>query len=232
MRKGNLPSKNQGVEGEISIVQSSDVARRVDHHRAPSGSPFGPNEISIFCPRTLQAERNLQNAIFSGTSHQNTWKQVIIDHISTNRWYVVGWQHWHCSRFATEEISRQLCTYRRHQLQIFRIAIFLLCAKVDFKVSLQWCRGCPHCKITSVKSTIPLSEKIKLDHFKPTLIKGQWQFVFVEVSESSVQTLKSRFAPSRGCHVGWAVTFGRTMDEHWRLYGCTKSLARDMSVCT
>ena len=34
---------------------------RVDHHCAPSGASFGPNEISIFCPRmawTLQAERD------------------------------------------------------------------------------------------------------------------------------------------------------------------------------
>ena len=31
--------------------------RRVDYHRAPSVAMFGPNEISIFFPRTLQAER-------------------------------------------------------------------------------------------------------------------------------------------------------------------------------
>ena len=36
-----------------------DAARRIDHHRAPaSGAPFGPNEISIFCLRMLQAGRD------------------------------------------------------------------------------------------------------------------------------------------------------------------------------
>ena len=73
MRAGNLPSKTQSVdsdvegqEGEISIVQSIQLG----FSRTPSGAagPFGPNEISIFCPRTLQALPKL-NAIFSGTSH-------------------------------------------------------------------------------------------------------------------------------------------------------------------
>ena len=44
----NRPNKR--VEGKISIqvVHSIQlgVERRVDHHHAPSGAPFGPNEIS------------------------------------------------------------------------------------------------------------------------------------------------------------------------------------------
>ena len=87
MSMGNQPSKTQCVEGKISIVQSiqfsflrslgsatsneanKSVMRRVDHHRAPSGVPFGPNEKSIFCPRTLQAERNFFQVQAIKTGH-------------------------------------------------------------------------------------------------------------------------------------------------------------------
>ena len=127
-----------------------DAGRRVNHHRAPSGAPFGPNETSIIWPRTLQAERDF----FRYKQSKQVISRILIN-ISTNRWYIVGWQHRHCSRLVTEEVSK---TKRRHWLQIFRISIFLLCAKADFNVSLQQCRGCPHGKITSVKSTISFSQ--------------------------------------------------------------------------
>ena len=34
-------------------LKERDAERRVDHHSAPSSAPFGPNKVSIFCPRTL-----------------------------------------------------------------------------------------------------------------------------------------------------------------------------------
>ena len=37
-------------------LQERNAPLRVDHHRAPSCAPFGPNKISIFCPRTLEEE--------------------------------------------------------------------------------------------------------------------------------------------------------------------------------
>ena len=37
-----------------------DAAHRVDHHSTQSSAPFGPNEISVFFPRMLQAECNFE----------------------------------------------------------------------------------------------------------------------------------------------------------------------------
>ena len=45
-------------------------------------------------------ERCKQNAIFSGTSHQN---KAYLDNISTNRWYIVGFMQGHCSSKVTDE---------------------------------------------------------------------------------------------------------------------------------
>ena len=75
---------------EMMLIRehSSYAMRRVDHHRAPSSGPFGPNEISIFCPRALQGESNLFR-YKATTSHQNRSylnnkaKQVIILSVSS-----------------------------------------------------------------------------------------------------------------------------------------------------
>ena len=98
---GEQTEQNSTCGGEISMVQSIQLGFRVSRslgsatsneanksamlraewtttaRRAPSGAPFRPNEISIFCLRTLQAERH-----FSGTSNQN---RSYLDNISTNR---------------------------------------------------------------------------------------------------------------------------------------------------
>ena len=68
-------------------VRARDAARRVDHHRAPSSAPFGPTEISIFCPKTMQAERDF--------FMYKPSKQVISWSYSTYRWYIVGFQQGH-----------------------------------------------------------------------------------------------------------------------------------------
>ena len=67
-----------------------NAALRVDHHSALSDAQFGQNEISIFCPRTLQAER-----IFF---RYKPSKQAILDKISTYQWwYIIYFQQGHCS---------------------------------------------------------------------------------------------------------------------------------------
>ena len=50
--------------------------------------------------RYFVPEHCKQNAIFSGTSHQN---RSYLDNISTNQWYIVGFQQGHCSRKVTDE---------------------------------------------------------------------------------------------------------------------------------
>ena len=55
--------------------------------------------------RYFVPERCKQNAIFSSTSHQN---RAYLDNISTNRWYIVGFQQGHCSSKVTNEILQVL----------------------------------------------------------------------------------------------------------------------------
>ena len=117
MGVGNQQSKHHSVEGEISIVQSiqhgfllslgsqtSIEANKSTMLRTewtitasqlqPSCDLFGPNEVSIFCLRTLQAELD-----FSGARHckpSNRAYQTYLENISTNWWYIVGFQQGHC----------------------------------------------------------------------------------------------------------------------------------------
>ena len=50
--------------------------------------------------RCFVSEWCKQNAIFSGTSHQN---RAYLDNIWTNRWYIVDFQQGHCSSKVTDE---------------------------------------------------------------------------------------------------------------------------------
>ena len=139
----------------------------MNHHRAPSGAPFGPNETSIIWPRTLQAERDF----FRYKQSKQVISRILIN-ISTNRWYIVGWQHRHCSRLVTEEVSK---TKRRHWLQIFRISIVLLCEGwLQCIASAMQRLFTWQNHLCQINNSI-LSE-LNLDHFKSMRIELQSQF--------------------------------------------------------
>jgi hypothetical protein len=97
MRAGNQSSKNQRVEGEISIVQSIQLCFLLSLGSATSNetnkSAMLRAEWTITARRAMlrlaqmkyryfDPESCKKNAIFSGTSHQN---RSYLGNISTNR---------------------------------------------------------------------------------------------------------------------------------------------------
>ena len=102
------PARGEPMEREISIFQAnqlgfsrssgsstSNEANKSAMRRAEwtITAPFGTNEMSIFCPSMLQAERNFFRC--KPLSDQN---RSYFDNISTNRQYLVGFQQGYCSR--------------------------------------------------------------------------------------------------------------------------------------
>ena len=76
----------------------------------------------IFCPRTLQAERD-----FSGSSHQY---RSHFDTISIKLWYIVVSSKGTAAAKWEMKISRYLCQYCRYWLQNFTVTLFQLYANL------------------------------------------------------------------------------------------------------
>ena len=163
LHDGNWPSKTQWVEGEILIVQSIELGFSCSQGSTTSNeankSAMLRAEWTITARRAVLRlaqmkyryfvpERCKQNAIFSGTSHQN---RSYLDNISTNRWYIVGFQQGHCSRKVTDEnfkITLQILQVLTPKFYSTMVTLFQLYATDDFNASLQ-CFS--HCKITAAK---------------------------------------------------------------------------------
>ena len=158
--------------------------------RAQCGAQSGPSQRAELCsvwPKwnidilSHNAASTTQFSQLQFTSYHN---MSYLHNITTNRWYIVCFQHWHCSSLDRVNFKTTL-HIKKAPTPIFQISHFLLCPKDDFIVSLQLCRGFPHCKITSVELAIALQGFAKIweinnCHFNLTCIK---QLMRVEISK-------------------------------------------------
>ena len=163
LRAGDQPSKPQHVEGEILISQSiqlgfsrslgsaiSNEANKSAMWRAERtiAARSAVLRLAQIKYRYFVSEHCKQNAVFSGTSHQN---KAYLDNVSTNQWYIVGFRQGHCISKYLMKISRYLRQYCRYWLQNFTVTLFQLYAKDNINGPHQRCTGLSHCKIIAAK---------------------------------------------------------------------------------